>query len=554
VTRAAASGLIAPRERIVEWGRELATAIAGLHEEGLVFRDLSPLNVIVGDDEHLSLIDFELASPIGEATEDEAVGTVGYASPQQYAGGAPSVRDDVYSIGAMLFLIATGTDPVFVEDGETFLERPVTALNPEAGADLAAVIDRCRDPEPSRRFASAAEVEAALAALPASVPAEAEHGGPRSLDRGRFGELAAELGGQLAAWILGRGGSGPPPVESLEQRMELATAMEALIELDPSRIAGGDDAVAAAAPRLAAQEPTGAAGLYLGEGGIAVSLARAARYLGDATIAAAAAERARDLASISPRGNDLFGGAAGALRAQLTLWRESGEGGPPPAAVTGAGDALLEAAERVGDDGLRWRSPPDPGEAVGAVHVGYAHGTAGIADVLLDLAEATGERRFGESAAAAGRWVVGQSLPALADGRGVAWPEQEGGEPTPPLWCRGSTGVGQFLLHLAAADALDGAMDLVLGAARTVALGGRFLGPTSCHGLAGSVEFLLDVHDATGDGAWIEEADRLAHLLLAFRDDEGVWRSDSGEPLPFDLLTGIAGVAVCLKRMSAAPA
>ena len=76
----------------------------------------------------------------------------------------------------------------------------------------------------------------------------------------------------------------------------------------------------------------------------------------------------------------------------------------------------------------------------------------------------------------------------------------------------------------------------------------------SCHGLAGSVEYLLDVSTATGDSAWLERADRLAHLLLAFRDDEGVWRSDSGEPMPFDLLTGIAGVAVCLNRLSAATA
>jgi hypothetical protein len=551
VTRRTASGILAPRRRVIEWGRELAGALADLHAQGLVFRDLSPLNVIVGYDGHTRLIDFELAAPIGEATEDEAVGTVGYASPQQYAGGAPSVLDDVYSIGATLFLVATGTDPIFVEDGETFLERPVTALNPEIGADLAAIIDRCRDPDPDRRFASAEEVGEALAALPPAPPADAagrDESAP--VDRGHYAELAEEIGGLLAGWLLRGGGSGPPPAESLEQRMEIAGAALALLALDPDRTDSGHEAVASAASQLARSEATGAAGLYLGEGGIAVALARAGRFLGDPEIAAAAGERANHLASTSPRGNDLFAGAAGGLRAQLILWREGGGGASPPRAAIEVGDALLEAAEGTGPDQLRWRSPPDPGEEVGALHVGYAHGTAGIADVLLDLAEASGEPRFRDAAVAGGRWVIAQALPALSSGQGVAWPEQEGAGPTPPLWCRGSTGIGRFLFHLAAAGVLDGAREPAEGAARTVARGGRFLGPTSCHGLAGSVEFLVDTRVATDDDTWLAEADRLAGLLAAFRDDRGIWRSDSGEPLPYDLLTGIAGVGIAFLRLS----
>jgi lantibiotic modifying enzyme len=332
--------------------------------------------------------------------------------------------------------------------------------------------------------------------------------------------------------------------------MELASALSVLIGLDPVRIPGGEDAVRKAASRLAAQEATGAAGLYLGEGGIALTLARAGRFLDDTEIAAAARQREQHLAAIEPRGDDLFGGRAGALRAQLTLWREDGRDGPPPKAAIAAGETLLAVAEDAGDGMRRWRSAPDPGEARGAVHVGYAHGTAGIADVLLELGEATGDQRFEEAAAAGGRWVLAQALPALADGSGAAWPETEGTEATPPLWCRGATGIGHFMLHLAEAGLVEVAAECAEDAAMTVARGGRFLGPTSCHGLAGSIEFLLDVRAATGDPRWRAEADRLADLLEAFRDDQGTWRSDSGEPLPYDLLTGIAGVARCFQRLS----
>jgi hypothetical protein len=60
----------------------------------------------------------------------------------------------------------------------------------------------------------------------------------------------------------------------------------------------------------------------------------------------------------------------------------------------------------------------------------------------------------------------------------------------------------------------------------------------------------VDTRVATGDDTWLAEADRLAGLLAAFRDDRGIWRSDSGEPLPYDLLTGIAGVGIAFLRLS----
>jgi hypothetical protein len=505
--------------------------------------------VIVGPDARLRLIDFELAAAIGEPNIGEAVFTEGYASPQQYRGDDPTPLDDVYSLGAMLSLLASGTDPVFVEERERFLERPLTLLNPALGSDLAAVIDRCLDPDPARRYGDAAELERALAALPAA-PETATTPGPLAADRGRYAELAAEIRAQLAAWILREtraAGSAPP--ETLEAGMELAGALLALVALDPGSISDGSEAVGAGARRLAAMPLTGAAGLYLGEGGVAVALARAARWLGDAEIVAASAARAAHLASLTPRGIDLFGGEAGALRAHLLMLEESSDPAALEAAVA-CGDRLLAAAEKAGEGRLRWRSPPDPGEAEGALHVGYAHGSAGIADVLLDLAVASGEARYLHAAVAGGHWVEHQARPALRDGSGVAWPERDDGELSPAIWCRGSTGIGRLLLRLGARGDKTAA-DHARRAAHTVALGGRFLGPTSCHGLAGSVEFLLDVHAATGEAAWLEAADTLAALLEAFRTDDGEWWSDSGKPLGFELLTGRAGVAVCLLGLSA---
>ncbi len=100
---------------------------------------------------------------------------------------------------------------------------------------------------------------------------------------------------------------------------------------------------------------------------------------------------------------------------------------------------------------------------------------------------------------------------------------------------------------------IPGAADLAARAARTVARGARSLGPTQCHGLAGNIEFLLDMFQATGDGAYLAEARSLARLLEAFSHEKNgslVWPSDVSDTFSPDYMTGYAGVAVCLLRLS----
>src|SRR5205807_820267 len=79
------------------------------------------------------------------------------------AGHAPTVADDVYSLGALLYLIATGAEPSFAPDPSSLLDRPIELLNPALGPALAGAIGRCLDPDPDRRPASPAEAATALA-------------------------------------------------------------------------------------------------------------------------------------------------------------------------------------------------------------------------------------------------------------------------------------------------------------------------------------------------------------------------------------------------------
>jgi serine/threonine protein kinase/formylglycine-generating enzyme required for sulfatase activity len=144
---------------------QLTEALRYAHESaGIVHRDLKPANVLITPEGRVKLADFGLARS-SLATDSHATtagGTLFYASPQQREGAAPQVADDLYSLGAMLYQLVTGTVPYSAEEllGGEPLRSPLhpsaqigllpgdrRAFTPEA----AATILRCLDPDPGRR-------------------------------------------------------------------------------------------------------------------------------------------------------------------------------------------------------------------------------------------------------------------------------------------------------------------------------------------------------------------------------------------------------------------
>ena len=292
-------------------------------------------------------------------------------------------------------------------------------------------------------------------------------------------------------------------------------------------------------------------GLYVGEAGIGAALLRAGQVLGADELIAAAAERGRLVSELPYGSPDLFNGTAGRLRFHLLLWDQTSDAEHLRAA-TEAGKSLLQTAEDV-DGALRWKIPPGYEGLSGAAYLGAAHGASGIGDALLDLFEATDDERFVAAALRAGRWLEQQAIPVLTDGSGFDWPTTEGDSPGGAFWCHGATGIGRFFLHAAELGVMTGASDFAARAARTVAHGTRWAGPTQCHGLAGNIEFLLDMYQATGNRAYLTEARTLGRLLEAFgveREGAPLWVSESPHVFSPDYMVGYAGVAVCLLRLS----
>ena len=161
-----------PPERVVDLGCQIAAALEYAHRAGLVHRDIKSQNVLVTPDGKVKVADFGIAVVLGEGSITQAgmvVGSVHYMAPEQAEGRPTTTATDVYSLGVVLFEMATGQLPFTAETplaiARLQLEAPPPPpqqLNPRLPLPIAEVILACLQKEPDLRPASAALVAAAL--------------------------------------------------------------------------------------------------------------------------------------------------------------------------------------------------------------------------------------------------------------------------------------------------------------------------------------------------------------------------------------------------------
>jgi serine/threonine protein kinase len=172
-----------PADRIVALAFELASGLEAAHAEGIVHRDLKAKNVLVNRKGRAKILDFGLAKPMQRDELDvsisiagQVVGTPRAMSPEQATGGEVDHRSDLFSLGTLLYEMATGTSP-FTAPGViatvtrvcTHRQEPAHEVDPAVPRELSALIDRLLEKEPSHRPQTAREVIEALRELAGSV-------------------------------------------------------------------------------------------------------------------------------------------------------------------------------------------------------------------------------------------------------------------------------------------------------------------------------------------------------------------------------------------------
>jgi eukaryotic-like serine/threonine-protein kinase len=154
---------------------DIARALAAAHARGLIHRDIKPGNVMLLPDGRVKVVDFGIARAAGSDTLTHTgvvLGSTAYLSPEQAGGQPVDERADLYSLGCVLYEMLTGQVPFSAETPIATMYRHVNedAAPPSTIApverELENVVLRCLEKDPKRRFASAAELEAALLAVP----------------------------------------------------------------------------------------------------------------------------------------------------------------------------------------------------------------------------------------------------------------------------------------------------------------------------------------------------------------------------------------------------
>jgi tRNA A-37 threonylcarbamoyl transferase component Bud32 len=184
-----------PLEQFLEISIQMAEGLAEAHSRGVVHRDLKPQNVMLTQQGRLKILDFGLAKAVQAAQtgvgdldvtatlpqqltkQGAIVGTPAYMSPEQVEGSKVDTRSDIFSVGTILYEMATGKNPHKADTAVTTMHNviqvtpePISVLRSELPEELEEITLRCLAKKPTSRYKDASDLLTDLKSLKKSSP------------------------------------------------------------------------------------------------------------------------------------------------------------------------------------------------------------------------------------------------------------------------------------------------------------------------------------------------------------------------------------------------
>src|SRR5262252_120706 len=180
-----------PLDQLLTLAIPIVDGVSAAHKHGITHRDLKPANIMITPDRRPKILDFGLAKLASEARDVGAltgvptetitadgivVGTTAYMSPEQAEGKISDHRSDIFSLGVILYEMATGQRPFTGDTSVSIISsivkdtpKPVTELNATLPRELARIVRHALAKDPERRYQTAMDLRNELAELKADL-------------------------------------------------------------------------------------------------------------------------------------------------------------------------------------------------------------------------------------------------------------------------------------------------------------------------------------------------------------------------------------------------
>ncbi len=169
-------------DRVAEVGIQMASALEEAHARGIVHRDIKSANAVISAQGQVKVLDFGLARQVRDSAALDSgitreahtqvgvvLGTVPYMSPEQALGEPVDARTDIFSLGVVLYQLATGRLPFAGNTTNQTIDRichatpePITELNRKVPEALERIVSKCLEKDRERRYATAKDLQVDL--------------------------------------------------------------------------------------------------------------------------------------------------------------------------------------------------------------------------------------------------------------------------------------------------------------------------------------------------------------------------------------------------------
>jgi serine/threonine protein kinase len=540
-------------DELYNFANQLIKIIIDLHEKEIIHADLKLQNFLLTPKNKIKVIDFNSACDTKNNIYFYTCGSPGFATNPRLSGDKPEYSDDIYSFGAILYYLASNTDPGFnpLEFGKDIL------LPSKINHTLDPLIENCILRCLNLEYKSLKDAKIDL-------EKRNDHIYLASLSSQNFMMSAARIIDNFLTSTISsseekiiyhttnenqkiydlRGTAGSVLGLSHYLMSEKNNLLLQIVKKNTIHLLHSRDMHYNTIP-----------GLYVGDSGCSLASLYAGLALDDPNIIHNAQKFLSATNKHAFLSVDLFNGLAGRIRTNCIFWKITKKNEYLECARLMY--AYLKNTAIQNNNEIYWYNPSKYSTEKDFklnkkdIHLGYAHGVAGIADAILDYFLISKDEEAVSYINKSLKFLLKEAKPTI-NNISLAWPDKKDGNLTLPFWCNGSLGIAKLFLRTYKYGIFEDGLEIANKVAQLLIKNTKASLPIQCHGFIGSIEYLLDLYLYTQSNSYLNMIHELEEILEYWVEKliQCCFNLENPHFQPKDFMTGVPGILSCYIRLA----